>query len=1237
MNESKVTASSSAAGELVRRIESLWESGQNPDPDELLETGGVSFPADAAKVLSADQWHRWHAGERPALEDYFARHPAVAADPEAALLLVYGEFLVREERGEVPSLGDYRSRFPQCEAALCRQLEFHDAIANASLTMSGMEQAAGAPITSALYPRVAVSDSPIPDPASTPFSTQSDPAALVRFHNIQRVGQRFSIIRPHARGGLGAVFVALDTELNREVALKQILDQHADDPASRQCFLAEAEITGRLEHPGVVPIYGLGFDASGRPFYAMRLVKGQSLKDAISHFHEGVEGSQTGLGRWVLSLRQLLNRFIAVCNVVQYAHSRGIIHRDLKPSNILLGPFGETLVVDWGLAKAIGCKDVVAGISIPGSNATSPGMPVGTPMFMSPEQAGGWLDQVGPASDVYSLGATLYCLLTGKPPILPSDLLTMLQDVQTAKIISPRLANRRVPAGLEAICVKAMALDPEHRYACPSELARDLECWMADEPVAVFREPISVRLTRWGRRNRTVATGLGALLVSAVAALAIGTILLGWANERAESQRALAEAERSRAELRTKEVGEKAEALERQLYINSVNLAQEKYQHSVGQAEELLDRCSPRLRGWEWDYLKRLCHLDLATIRSHSVGVNCVAYSLDGTKFVSGGGKSYHDPRAEDRAELILWDAATNREIRRFDGLKGSVHSVAFSPDGRMIAAGSGFYQPVSEGRLTLWDASTGKPLFDKKTEHLNVLSVAFSPDGKALAAGLGNYSSTVKGRLTLWEVPTGQRLDDLGMTAQGGVNCVAFSPDGKKIATASAELVELWHRAPLTKARELTGHTNWVYAVAFSPDGHQLATGGWDNTIRLWNTATAVQLAPLEGHVGFVYTLSYSPDGRRLASAGADHTIRLWDAIKCRKDLVLRGHTQGVTSLAFSRDGRRILSASADRTLKLWDATSESELFLRGHKGWVNSVTFSPDGKRLATGSGDRRIILWDALTGKRQLTMEGGKGWVNSVAFSPDGKHLAAAGEYNSVRIWDATSGALDKTFDNLDDYVRCVAFSPDGQLLSACTGAHGASPSPPGIVYVWDMATREQVQCFQRHPGRVFALAFSPDGKFLASGGAPSNDLTKTDNYLLVWEARTGQVMHRLDGYSGAIKSIVFSYNGQRLASGSDDGYVRIWDVKSGMQTHRFQGPAQEVASLAFHPDGTRLASGSYDRTIELLDAATGEKLLTLPGHTAGVVGLSFSPDGRRLASGSVDWTARIWDATKPGQNF
>jgi serine/threonine-protein kinase len=373
-------------------------------------------------------------------------------------------------------------------------------------------------------------------------------------------GQRFRLLRPHARGGLGEVFVAVDAELHREVALKQILESHADDPVSRQRFIAEAEITGGLEHPGVVPVYGLGAYGSGRPYYAMRFIKGESLKEAIERFHgrvgtahqECADGRDTvgsahptGPGRHALELRKLLRRFLDVCNAIDYAHSRGVIHRDVKPANIILGKHGETLVVDWGLAKAIGRADPSVGEqsitpSSSGSSETLPGSALGTPAYMSPEQATGDLERLGPRSDVYSLGATLYCLLTGKPPQEGDDVGGLLRRVQRGDYPRPRQLDPAIDRALEAVCLKAMALNPEDRYAAPRVLADDTERWMADEPVSAWSEPVARRVVRWLNRRRTAVTAAGAALVMA---------LVGTAAVLAVQTRANHELKRSNTEL----------------------------------------------------------------------------------------------------------------------------------------------------------------------------------------------------------------------------------------------------------------------------------------------------------------------------------------------------------------------------------------------------------------------------------------------------------------------------------------------------------------------------------------------------------------------------------------------------------------------------------------------------------------------------------------------------------------
>ncbi len=350
-------------------------------------------------------------------------------------------------------------------------------------------------------------------------------------------GARFRVLRPHARGGLGQVSVALDQELDRPVALKEMQDGYADDLHDRARFVQEAEITGKLEHPGIIPVYGLGHDASGRPFYAMRFIAGDSLGEAIATFHTDPELKRDIVAR-NSRLRELLRRFTDVCNAVAYAHSRGVLHRDLKPGNIMLGPYGETLVVDWGLAKAAGMEQSAepgaalksgfdpARTEAPirlsdqsGSRAdTVAGAPIGTPAFASPEQITGAIDRLGPGTDIYGLGATLYALLTGRAPVDSGDLVEIIRRLQKGEIPHPRSVNPAVPKPLEAICRKAMALQPEDRYASVRALAADVTRWLDDAPVSAFREPFSARLGRWIRRHpRLVSATVAAVLVGQVA------------------------------------------------------------------------------------------------------------------------------------------------------------------------------------------------------------------------------------------------------------------------------------------------------------------------------------------------------------------------------------------------------------------------------------------------------------------------------------------------------------------------------------------------------------------------------------------------------------------------------------------------------------------------------------------------------------------------------------------------
>jgi serine/threonine-protein kinase len=396
-------------------------------------------------------------------------------------------------------------------------------------------------------------DAPTVDrPASVPLpSTVADPGAEGAAAAGTAAGRavadgRFRVVRLHARGGLGQVSRAWDAQLGRQVALKEMRPDQADNEEQRARFILEAEINGNLEHPGIVPVYALGSFPDGRPYYAMRFVEGRTLQQAIDKFHK--EAPRLPQAEWTLGLRRLLGHFLDVCDAIAYAHSRGVLHRDIKPANVLLGPFGETHIIDWGLAKATGrpepgreadpgAAEAVLRTTIGGAVPTMAGRVFGSPPYMSPEQADGHFDDLDHTSDVYSLGATLYALLTGRHPVTEEKARAALELVRRGAIAPPRTVNARVPPALEAICRKAMRLEPARRYPSATALADDLRRWMADEPVAVHPESPATRALRWARHHKPLVVGTAALVLTALVALTISTVVVSQQRDAARRAR----------------------------------------------------------------------------------------------------------------------------------------------------------------------------------------------------------------------------------------------------------------------------------------------------------------------------------------------------------------------------------------------------------------------------------------------------------------------------------------------------------------------------------------------------------------------------------------------------------------------------------------------------------------------------------------------------------------------------
>jgi WD40 repeat protein/predicted Ser/Thr protein kinase len=974
--------------------------------------------------------------------------------------------------------------------------------------------------------------------------------------NGRRLGD-YELLDRLGGGGMGVVYRARHRRLGKVVALKMIRpDRLAECPADRlrewlERFRTEAQTAARLEHEHLVSVYEVG-EIDDQPFYAMRYVEGRSLAELLR------DGPLPG--------PQAAAYLEPVARAVHYAHEQGVLHRDLKPSNILVDAQGRPFVTDFGLAKWPGAAP----------DLTQSGTCLGSPPYLSPEQAQSTASATA-ASDVYGLGATLYALLTGRPPFQAATPAETLHQVLYEEPVPPRQLNPAIDRDLETITLKCLHKEPGRRYASAAELADDLRRYRSREPIRARPVSAGGRLWRWCRRNPAVAALAMAVTLALLAGTGVSTFFALQAEHRAEEARD----ERGKAR--------------RHLYAARMNLAQQAWESAqLGRLRELLDGQRPEhtggedLRGFEWYYWHRLGHAELLAQEGHSY----VVWNPNGRLITLAA-----------NGTVAIRDGASGREVLAIEGRPDLIRGLAGSRDGKFLASAR------HDGTVCVWNLVTGREVRTLHAHRGPVLGVAFSPDGLRLA------SAGEDGTVRIWDWTNG--TEALVCTGHaGGVNGVVFSPDGKRLASAGEDgTVRVWDGAGGLVVFVLKGHTRRVLQVAFSPDGKRLASAGGDQTVRLWDVTRGQELRSLRGHTGEVWVAAFSPDGKRLVSAGEDRIVRLWDLAAGQELLTLRGHSRSVQSVAFSPDGRCLASAAENDAVKVWDtALPQESLPLLSSIDRLTAAALDPQGERLVSAGSDGMLRLWGAASGQELLAIPGHAGAIGSVAFSPDGRLLASAGEDQSVRLWDTASGQAIRTLEGHPGGVRHVTFHPDGRRLASTDGT--------GVIRLWEVTRGQTMLTLEGSKPPVGRLAFSPDGRRLASAGQ--------DGTVRVWEVSGGQEVLALHGHRAAVLCVACSPNGQRLATGSQDGSVKVWDVTSGQEVVTLKGHTLAVTSLAFSPDGRRLASGSWDQTVKVWDAESGQETLTLRGHTAAVIDVFFHPDGLRLISAGWDGTVRIWDA-------
>lgn len=1101
-------------------------------------------------------------------------------------------------------------------------------------------------------------------PASAPAKT---PTAKISAESEER----YRVVREHARGGMGRILVAKDEAVGREVALKELLKKAGGSASGdrssagnvEERFLREARITGQLEHPAIVPVYEIGRRPDGGLFYTMKFVRGRTMAERLS----SIRKSQSPAPEKLAARLKLLEPFLMVCEAIAFSHSRGVIHRDLKPHNVMLGDYGETVVLDWGLARVKDAQEAekaarpmpklpetryltMSGVQstpvIDGSGtstATLDGSVIGTPAYMPPEQAQGQISQVDERSDVYSLGAMLYEIVTGVPPYEDPNPETIVNKVISGPPTPISTREPDAPPELVALVEHAMDRKREKRLASAQQLANELRAFREGRTLSVYRYTTVELLRRFINRHKAVSiiTALAILLLASAAALHY--VQITEQTERAEQARALAETqkkeaedERARAMLLSESERNARQEAELQRESAEVAMADAKAQRvraeaALAKAEEsLADAYAMRARKALDDgrYNEALCFaaeslqhgeqpeargILIATPAAHPLLQRLTPRSQQQPKFeeiyacaVSPDGRYLATGISE--GAVWVWNSVTGEEVATLPARAGSAGALAFHPDGESLAVGYG------DGTIRLWNLRTFTMVAQVLAHEdagpagaRRVLSLDFSPDGRLLASGAMFGQVRVSKAADLakvyhWQVDPGAWMQ-----------VVSWNRDGTRIAAASSDnVVRVLDASTGQILHRLTGHEAIAYGCDYAPDGSILASASWDTTVRLWDNDGNL-LDTLRGHSSIVLSVQFSPDGRTLASGSADGTVALWDVATRKIISIIPGQGAWVHCVAFTPDSSGMVTRTADGTLRLWGLVPPNARTFVGHEREVFDVRFSPDGRRVATASWDGSAILWDPQTRKQVRKLTGHFGWVMSICFNDNGTEIATSGFDGTVRIYDAHSGRERKVLiGTMAQPLMHVEFSPDSLRVAATCADK--------TVRVWDRASGDALLVLTGADGPMAELHYSPDGKLIAAVG--------TDKLVHLWDANTGEKLAALAGHQGAMPTVRFSHDGTRIATGGVDREIRIWDVATRTCIKVLTGHTDAVHNVRFTRDDKRLYTGSGDKTVRLWDIESGRELLVLPGHDNAISRIAIAPDESMVVSASLDMSARVW---------
>ena len=1025
------------------------------------------------------------------------------------------------------------------------------------------------------------------------------------------------------RGGMGAVYRARQAAIERDVAVK-VMTLDAREPETAERFRREAHVLGRLAHPNIVPIHEMGVDADGRPFYTMKLVKGRTLRAILAALRDGDPATTREH-----TLSSLLTVFRKVCDAMAFAHSEGLLHRDLKPENVMVGEFGEVLVMDWGLAKVMRShqSSVVTDQPkpVPDANGdhlslnTLQGSVMGTPQFMSPEQARGEIDVLDERSDIFSLGGMLYAILTLRPPVEGKSLDEVLTKVRRAAITpiqgygtnSPRISKNserghpvslRVPPALVAVVMKALSLQPAARYQSVAELAQDIAAYQGGFATRAEKAGTLRQVALLVRRHKAVSAALVVLLVASVV-----FVLRVMASERKAARNEQIARTNEQTALREKE------ATRRALAKSSLALADASLRQGDGVAMHgVLESVPSDLRDHEWSYLLGRADTTLAHFRIGSGCSSAAPHSLRAGVFALAG----------FRGEVALVDVRSGkRELEFTAGFSQEVShdsfaKVAVSPDGETIAIG----RRDAGGDIVLHSARDGRKLREWRAG--NTQTLAFSPDGqRLLQSGVGN------GQFTVWDVASGRELWRYRPRAGGDFTHGAFTPDGAHVVTVGwGDPMRVVAAATGETVRSWPAKHDFISALVVLADGtavtgdqqgyvsrHDLASG---QVISEWRAATG---SPL---------LAAAEDGSRVVAAGAHtdrrHAVQVWTLGAEVPHALLGSHGFLREIAVHPLSGELVLCALE---AFVWDVAGAREAHvLRTNRGVVQTSFWGTDDLLFAPDGESGTVLLDLATEGKPAVRWHPKTTNLHHHSVSADGQ-LAALNRYSESRLelFRMKDGVVERAggFDT-EQMAHTIALDPHGarvafigskrmelQVFDTATGQPAVTLEFGGMKWFGDVD-------WAVAGTRIVALATDGAGR-----GEPDSR-----EFVGVWDAASGKLLHSMV-HPAALEAVSVAPDGLRLAEGGGDKCVRIRDVEMLAVQREFRAHDDTITAIAWHPSKPQLATAATDSTVRLWDLATGRMLREFRTPQGVPSGLAFSPGGKRLACAVKNDAVRVWE--------